>query len=506
MHLFARLVALLALSLPLGTFPLAAQDCASNIKENKKISGIQFVQTTTLTIIVRGNYNYAIEYFTNEKGIFARMVSVGGIEFNQDDQVVFVDASGNERAYRFMGMDELVPGSVPTHRNNLRLDLEAVQWLSESNITGINFINFVDRQKHKFTTNPNLQSQFRGFSACFYNILDAASVKDTPGAAVTKPTASTSTPASGGSGNKTTTGGSSSGSKPSSGGTFSATDGEVTNLKSELEKTKERLREEIKAEKDRADAIKAQLQAEVAAAREAANAKKLEYANEVVEARKQSLAEIEKSKAETQSYITESRSKAENEVVKINQNVEEARKQAGEDIHKARLASAEEVKKARENAAKEVAEIKQKLEQSKLQYGDEIATARTNADDELKRIREENARIVADARERGVVVDRGWSHDGARCVAVPYEWVDGTPAAMCTSQLIVRSLLPTFGAPPSTSRPPGVSTRGAMMSSGIGLASSSSAPSVKVGISLGAGAALSRRTSGGPFFCTCRSQ
>lgn len=38
---------------------------------------------------------------------------------------------------------------------------------------------------------------------------------------------------------------------------------------------------------------------------------------------------------------------------------------------------------------------------------------------------------VADARERGVVVDRGWSHDGARCVAVPYEWFDGTPAAMC---------------------------------------------------------------------------
>ena len=77
---------------------------------------------------------------------------------------------------------------------------------------------------------------------------------------------------------------------------------------------------------------------------------------------------------------------------------------------------------------------------------------------------------------------------------------------MCTSQLIVRSLLPTFGAPPSTSKPPGVSTRGAMMSSGIGLVSSSSAPSVKVGISLGVGAALSRRTSGGPFFWTCRSQ
>ncbi len=131
-----------------------AQDCSKIIKENKKITGTQIASTSQLAVVIRGGYTYFIEFFTNEKGIFAKFTSQGGIEFNQDDQVVFVDAGGKERAYKFTGMDELVPGAVPTHRNNLRLDLEATQWLAEANITGINFINFVDRQKYKFTINP----------------------------------------------------------------------------------------------------------------------------------------------------------------------------------------------------------------------------------------------------------------------------------------------------------------------------------------------------------------
>lgn len=37
---------------------------------------------------------------------------------------------------------------------------------------------------------------------------------------------------------------------------------------------------------------------------------------------------------------------------------------------------------------------------------------------------------VALARTRGVAVDRGWSHDGARCIATPYPWFEGAPAVM----------------------------------------------------------------------------
>ena len=136
-----------------SAFSLLAQDCASVIKENKKISGIQIANSASLTVVVRGGYNYSIEFFTNEKGIFARMTSVGGIEFNQDDQVAFIDATGKEQSYKFIGMDELMTGTVPTHRNNLRLDLEAMQWLSNANLTGINFIRV--RRHHQYNLKIN---------------------------------------------------------------------------------------------------------------------------------------------------------------------------------------------------------------------------------------------------------------------------------------------------------------------------------------------------------------
>ncbi|HNM25828.1 MAG TPA: hypothetical protein PKL15_10375, partial [Saprospiraceae bacterium] len=173
--------ALLTLSI---SWPALAQDCNSVILENKKISGTQIVRTSSLTIVVRGSYNYSIEFFTDEKGVFARMISQGGIEFNQDDLVIFVDNTGREQTYKFFSMGEVGTGSVPTHKNNLRLDLDAIQWLSESNITGINFVNFVDRQKYKFTINPNKQVEFKNLVTCFNSSLDKGAVVDTPGAAV----------------------------------------------------------------------------------------------------------------------------------------------------------------------------------------------------------------------------------------------------------------------------------------------------------------------------------
>lgn len=292
MQPFSRILLLLTLLAFSFSQGIQAQDCSKIIKENKKISGIQIANTANLSVVIRGGYTYFVEFFTNEKGIFARFTSQGGIEFNQDDQVVFVDANGKEKAYKFTGMDELIAGAVPTHRNNLRLDMAAIQWLAESNITGINFINFVDRQKYKFTINAERQGEFKNLVTCFNAILDKMSVVDTPGASVSKPEPA-ATPAGGA---NTAGGPAKPGAKPAAGATPATAGGdpEVAALRSELEKTKEKIRADIKAEKERGDAIKIQLQQEVAAAREAANAKKLEYSNEVLEARKASLRKLKK--------------------------------------------------------------------------------------------------------------------------------------------------------------------------------------------------------------------
>ncbi len=254
MQPFIRIVypfLLLLFLFPAVTF---GQDCSKVIKENKKISGIQIASSSQLAVVIRSGYTYFIEFYTNEKGVFAKFTSQGGIEFNQDDQVVFVDAAGRERAYKFTGMDELLPGAVPTHRNNLKLDLEATQWLAESSIIAINFINFVDRQKYKFTINSDRQSEFKALISCFNGILDKSSVVDTPGAAVSKPEPSGTAPAAG-TGGKPAMGG-----KPSSlsSGGSAATDSEVTALRSDLEKTKEALHKSannLRLANDKADEL-----------------------------------------------------------------------------------------------------------------------------------------------------------------------------------------------------------------------------------------------------------
>jgi hypothetical protein len=302
-----RLITLATLFLTLGFTSGFAQDCGKVIKENKKVNGIQSASTSQLSIVIRSGYIYFLELFTDETGIYARLTSQGGIEFNRDDQVVFVDAGGQERAFKFIGNDERVPGSsVPTHKNKLGLDTESLKWIGESNIVGINFINFVDRQKYKFTVNADRQLELKNLVNCFLSILEKDVSESASSAVPTKPE---SAPSGG-----TSTGKPGAPAKPGAFPSGPATDSEVTALKSELEKTKERLRAEIKAEKDRAEATKAQIQQEVLAAREAANARKLEFNNEVLEARKNSMAEIEKAKAEAQNFIAQSKAKADSMV------------------------------------------------------------------------------------------------------------------------------------------------------------------------------------------------
>ena len=264
MQIILRKLILASFILFVASNSLSAQDCQKWIVENKKINEFQITRTKPITVVVRSSYTYSIELFSNEKGLFARMTSIGGIEFNQDDQVVFVDASGYERAYKFVNMGEVGTGSVPTYRNNLRLDKEAVEWLSANPITGINLVNFVDRQKHKFTINPNGQADFRAMVTCFSHTLDPALITEGPSAQVGKTPSSTTSPTTGttaSTGSKTPA----KGFKPSE----ARQDSEVGQLQNELEKTKERLRNEIKAEKDKSEGIKAQLQQDVASAREA---------------------------------------------------------------------------------------------------------------------------------------------------------------------------------------------------------------------------------------------
>ncbi len=83
---------LLLLSLMLLFFAYDTQaQCTSLIDVNKKIGGTHILHAKRQTLVVRGNYTYSIQIINTEKGVMARVISKGGVEFNQDDEVIFMD-------------------------------------------------------------------------------------------------------------------------------------------------------------------------------------------------------------------------------------------------------------------------------------------------------------------------------------------------------------------------------------------------------------------------------
>ena len=98
-------------------------------------------------LVVRGNYSYSIELSNDTRGVTAKMFSKGGEEFNQNDEIIFMDFNQIRKSYRFMEMGELSQDAgKPVHSNSLQLDLAAIEWLSGNDITTIYIKNNVSNQ------------------------------------------------------------------------------------------------------------------------------------------------------------------------------------------------------------------------------------------------------------------------------------------------------------------------------------------------------------------------
>ena len=323
----------------------AQSQCEALIVEDKVIDGTHVLRTINQTLVVRGNYTYSMELRSNSKGITAKLFSKAGVEFNQDDEIIFMDDNGMRRSYRFVGMGEMErEGGTPVYHNILQLDLAAIQWFANSGINVLYIKNNISNQMRKFTINESRQSEFKQLAACFNQRLDKEKVNDVelvdneikvePSV---KQEAKPDSPSSTGNPSRTA-------SNPSN-------DQEVDELRRELRDVKEKLRQEIAAEKTKAEQIKSVLQEEVALSKENAANQKKKYADEVVEARQKATAEIEASRQQLAEQVKEARDRAASELEKITLDVAEARQRANDAIQKAQLESANEVAAAREKAA-----------------------------------------------------------------------------------------------------------------------------------------------------------
>ena len=380
-----------------------SQNCSNIIAENKTISGTHILRTNPQTIVVRGNYTYSMELMNDDKGILGKVYSKAGVTFNLDDEVIFMDYGGNRKAYRFIEMGEMDrSGGTPVHQNVLQLDLTAVKWFAKTTISTIYIKNNISNEMRKFTVNSNRQTEFRNMANCFVSSLNTSLINDKPlvgNDLSTRSKISSTSPRpeegtkSGDPISKTR-----SGNNPQS--IEELDDGELARLRKELKQTKDQLRAEIQAERDKADNAKQLMAEEVSTSRQQAEEQKATYAQEVLEARKKSQIEIDKATKAVAESVVDAKEKAQTEIEKINVGVVEAKNNAAKEINKAKLEAAEKVASAREQAANELAELKKNMEMTKLEYADEISNARENSSTEIDKIRSETAQMITDAREK----------------------------------------------------------------------------------------------------------
>ena len=170
---------LLLLIFPLYTNVSYAQNCSSLISQNKTLSGTQILSTDQFTVIVRGSYSYAMSFNSDERGVTINMYSKGGVTFNLDDEIIFMDANKTRKSYRFveLGFKEK-QSTTPVHYNTLQLDLEAARWFANNNITIFYIKNNVSNQMRKMTVTGTRQTDIRSFATCFLRSLDEEGVKD----------------------------------------------------------------------------------------------------------------------------------------------------------------------------------------------------------------------------------------------------------------------------------------------------------------------------------------
>jgi hypothetical protein len=126
---------------------LSAQDCNTFIEKELTVGGLHLLRTIPLTMVIRGTYTYSIQVINDEKGLRAKVISRAGVEFNQDDEIIFMDVNSVRKGYRFVEMGEMKEeGGMPEYHNFLQINLDAIQWFSEVDINTI-YIKTTCRRK-----------------------------------------------------------------------------------------------------------------------------------------------------------------------------------------------------------------------------------------------------------------------------------------------------------------------------------------------------------------------
>lgn len=68
--------------------------CESLIMDDCIFNDIYVLKMINQILVVCGNYIYSLELYSGWQGIMAKMYFKVGVEFNQDDEIIFFNKSG----------------------------------------------------------------------------------------------------------------------------------------------------------------------------------------------------------------------------------------------------------------------------------------------------------------------------------------------------------------------------------------------------------------------------
>lgn len=370
---FSRILFFVVIFLGFNETVAGQVNCLNLMDENNKVSSIHFLKSKSIPIILRSSHSYRLQLGNGVKGPYIKLFSLGADKLNKNDEVIFIDQNQRRQTFKFADENETINDrGVSIHSNTLYLSKEDMEWFCVNRIDVV-FIRFnLLLTMRKFTLEKDRSAELRQLSDCFWKTIDKTMIIDSN--VDTKVQASVSQqnqvksnlppppPARSG----------------AEANTFGA-DKELTDLKSELEATKKRVKQEIELELEKLEQVKRDLSDQVLLAQKQAANQKEAYANEVLDARKKAEAELNQIKLNNAIVVEQSKKNAETRLEEIAAEVASARLKAEQEVDRIKLESAQNIQEIRKESSEAIARLEKDMELTRLKYADEVAEAKSKS-------------------------------------------------------------------------------------------------------------------------------
>jgi len=165
-------LALMLTGLMVSGQSVSPQSCDEFIDEVTNLDGIPHVRTIVLTVVSRFNYEYSIEFLSDDKGIYGGMRSKGGVALNQGDELILADSGNVRMAFQFFEFEQtVIEGDTPLSRNFFQMDKAAMEWLANSYISVIWLKDNIKKEIRKFKLDEDRKLYLNKMAACFEELL-----------------------------------------------------------------------------------------------------------------------------------------------------------------------------------------------------------------------------------------------------------------------------------------------------------------------------------------------